>query len=80
VAHAAGKPIAKDPAGNGEAIAFVVTPQPFPPAVGAQFAAAQITVKGTAEAAIYDVAAVHNDVIADSTSWSSPATCWPKGV
>jgi len=40
VAHAAGKPIAKDPAGNGEAIAFVVTPQPFPPAVGAQFAAA----------------------------------------
>jgi len=79
VAHAAGKPIAKDPAGNGEAIAFVVTPQPFPPAVGAQFAAAQITVKGTAEAAIYDVAAVHNDVIADLDKLVKPGDVLAKG-
>jgi len=79
VAHAAGKPIAKDPAGNGEATAFVVTPQPFPPAVGAQFAATQVTVKGASEAAIYDVAAVHNDVIADLNKLIKPGDVLATG-
>jgi hypothetical protein len=79
VAHAAGKPIAKDPAGNGEATAFVVTPQPFPPAVGAQFAATQVTVKGASEAAIYDLAAVHNDVIADLNKLIKPGDVLATG-
>jgi hypothetical protein len=79
VAHAAGKPIARDPAGNGETTAFVVTPQPFPPAVGAQFAATQVTVKGTSEAAIYDVAAVHNDVIADLNKLIKPGDVLATG-
>jgi hypothetical protein len=79
VAHAAGKPLAKDPAGNGQASAFVVTPQPFPPAVGAQFAAAQVTVKGVAEAAIYDNLAVHNDIIADLDKLVKPGDVLAKG-
>ena len=79
VAHAAGKPIARDPAGNGETTAFVVTPQPFPPAVGAQFAATTVTVKGTSEAAIYDVAAVHNDVIADLNKLIRPGDVLATG-
>ena len=79
VAHAAGKPIARDPAGNGEATAFVVTPQPFPPAVGAQFAATQVTVKGASEAAIYDLAAVHNDVIADLNKLIKPGDVLATG-
>jgi hypothetical protein len=79
VAHAAGKPLAKDPAGNGQASAFVVTPQPFPPTVGAQFAAAQVTVKGVAEAAIYDNLAVHNDIIADLDKLVKPGDVLAKG-
>lgn len=79
VAHAAGKPIAKDPAGNGEATVFTVTPQPFPPAVGAQFAATAVTVKGLSEAAIYDQAAVHNDVIADLNKLIRPGDVLATG-
>jgi hypothetical protein len=60
--HAAGKTFAKDPAGNGETISFVA---PHLPAAGAPFKAGQLTVTGTASAAIYDPVAARNDVIAD---------------
>jgi hypothetical protein len=63
--HAAGKPFAKDPAGNGQITSYKVTPTSFPPAAGAQFSAGTITVTGTSEAAIYDPVAARNDVIAD---------------
>ncbi len=79
VSHAAGKSIAKDPAGNGVATSFMVTPQAFPPAVGAQFAAATVTVKGASEAAIYDVASVHNDVIADLNKLIKPGDVLATG-
>ncbi|MGA8523581.1 MAG: hypothetical protein WB807_11050 [Candidatus Dormiibacterota bacterium] len=64
LAKAAGKTIAKDPTGNGEAIAYSGA-KPALPAANTPFTATTITVAAAAQASIYDAAAVRNDVIAD---------------
>jgi hypothetical protein len=61
---AAGKTIAKDPTGNGEAISYSGA-KPALPAVNAPFTATSITVAAAAQASIYDPIAVRNAVIAD---------------
>ena len=78
-AHAAGKPFAKDPAGNGALTVFKTSPTSFPPAAGAQFTAAMITVTGSSEAAIYDPVAVRNDVIADLDKLVKPGDVLASG-
>jgi len=77
--HAAGKPFAKDPAGNGQLTSYKVTPTTFPPAAGTQFTAATITVTGTSEAAIYDPVAARNDVIADLDKLVKPGDVLANG-
>ncbi len=78
-AHAAGKPFAKDPAGNGALTVFKTSPTSFPPAAGAQFTAAMITVTGSSEAAIYDPVAARNDVIADLDKLVKPGDVLASG-
>jgi|SRR5580700_5106992 hypothetical protein len=64
LAKAAGKTIAKDPTGNGEAVSYSGA-KPALPAANAPFTATTITVAAAAQASIYDAVAVRNDVIAD---------------
>jgi hypothetical protein len=67
---AAGKTFANDPNGNGNTIVFTVTP-PLPP-VNTPFTTRSITVSASAQAAVYDQVAVHNDVIADLNKLVKP--------
>jgi hypothetical protein len=76
-ARAAGKTVAKDPTGGGQAISFSV--KPALPAVNAQFAPTQIQVAGAEQAAIYDPIAVRNDVIADLDRLVKPGDVLAKG-
>jgi hypothetical protein len=77
-ARAAGKTFAKDPAGNGETVSYTTVPADLP-AANAPFTAGTITVKATAEAAIYDPVAVRNDVIADLDKLVRPGDVLAKG-
>ena len=76
-ARAAGKTVAKDPTGGGQAISFSV--KPALPAVNAQFVPTQIQVAGAEQAAIFDPIAVRNDVIADLDRLVKPGDVLAKG-
>lgn len=62
--RAAGKTFAVDPTGNGKNVTFGMNPTHLP-AANTPFSATQISVSAAAQAAVYDPAAVRNDVIAD---------------
>lgn len=70
-AKAAGRAIAVDPTGNGKTVVFAVTPT-LPTTAGTQFTATAVTITATAEAVVYDPAAVKADVIADLNKLVKP--------
>ncbi len=70
-ARAAGRAFAVDPTGNGKTVVFAITPT-LPTTAGAQFTPTQVSITATAEAVVYDPAAVKADVIADLNKLVKP--------
>lgn len=61
--QAAGRVFAVDPAGGGKSLTFDV--KPALPSADQQFSASQVTVTGTAKAAVYTLKDAQNDMLAD---------------